>query len=56
MEQTEAMLKIEDVEMPVELLVVDFQQEIILLGMNWFEEYNVILNIFTKEIMFVIGR
>src|ERR1044072_5321246 len=54
--KTEAILKIEDVEMPVKLLVVDSEQTTILLGMDWFDTYDVALDIPTREIMFVIGR
>src|ERR1044072_7822374 len=52
----EAILKIEDVEMPVSLLVVNSAQKNILLGMDWFDMYDVALDIPTREIMFVIGR
>src|ERR1044072_5663827 len=52
----EAILKIEDVEMPVSLLVVNSIQKNILLGMDWFDMYDVALDIPTREIMFVIGR
>src|ERR1044072_2608996 len=54
--KTEAILKIEDVEIPVELLLVNSEQTIILLGMDWFDTYDVALDIPTREIMFVIGR
>src|ERR1044071_8576156 len=54
--KTEAILKIEDVEMPVQLLVVNSTQKNILLGMDWFDMYEVALDIPTREIMFVIGR
>jgi len=54
--QTEAVLEIEDVKMPVKLLVVNSEQETILLGMDWFEDFDVALNIPTKELMFVIER
>src|ERR1044071_204849 len=56
LEKTEAVLKIEDVEMPVNLLVVNSEQKTILLGIDWFDMYDVALNIPTREIMFVIGR
>ena len=56
LEKTEAVLKIEDVEMPVNLLVVNSEQTTILLGMDWFDMYDVALDIPTREIMFVIGR
>ena len=42
--------------MPVKLLVVNSDQETILLGMDWFKEYDVALDTPTKEIMFVINR
>src|ERR1044071_2041385 len=54
--KTETILKIEDVEMPVSLLVVNLEQKSILLGMDWFDMYDVALDIPTREIMFVIGR
>src|ERR1044072_4565146 len=54
--KTEAILKIEDVEMPIQLLVVNSTQKNILLGMDWFDMYDVALDIPTREIMFVIGR
>ena len=54
--KTEVILKIEDVKMPVSLLVVDSAQKNILLGMDWFDMYDVALDIPTREIMFVIGR
>jgi hypothetical protein len=54
--KTEIILKIEDIEMPVGLLVVNSEQKNILLGMNWFDMYDVALDIPTREIMFVIGR
>ena len=42
--------------MPIELLVVDSEQTTILLGMDWFDTYDVALDIRTREIIFVIGR
>jgi predicted aspartyl protease len=54
--KTEAILKIENVEMLVSLLVVDSTQKNILLGMDWFDMYDVALDIPIREIMFVIGR
>src|ERR1043165_5030855 len=43
--KTETILTIEDVEMPVELLVVNSKQRNILLGIDWFDTYNVALDI-----------
>ena len=55
MRQTVVELTIENIWMPIDLLVVNSDQKTILLSMNWFENYDVNLDVSTREIMFVIG-